>query len=141
MSNVWHWPKKLQAELLRTPRRPRPLPPLSAEGKPPHPHLHTVSMWSLLLHCMSAHADTALSATSNQPWFAMHIKRKLCVGNAVLYQAGDRHNAAHACLYLLSKMHIPSGQAFTHQAFITATSHVQWSFPCCGGLSSSNAQV
>ena len=76
MSSVWHWPKKLQAELPRMPRRPTPLPPLSAEGKPPHPHLNGVSMPSLLLHCMSAHAHTALSATSNQQWSAVHIKQK-----------------------------------------------------------------
>ncbi len=65
MNSVWQWPKKLRPELLRMARRPRPLPPLSAEGKPPHPHLKGVLMWSLLLPCMLAHADTALSAISN----------------------------------------------------------------------------
>ena len=65
MNSVWHWPKKLRPELLRMARRPRPLPALNAEGKSPHAHLKGVPMWSVLLPCISAHADTALSAISS----------------------------------------------------------------------------
>ncbi len=50
-SSVWQWPKKLQPEFLRMPRRPRPLPPLSAEGKPPHLHLRGVHVvFTVALH-------------------------------------------------------------------------------------------
>ena len=142
MSSVWHWPKKLQAELLRMPRRPTPLPPLSAEGKTPHPHLngrYVNGVSAVALHVSTCSYSSVSNQHSAMVCYSHKAQKgirtvKLCVANTVLYQAGDRYNTVRACLYLLSKVDILSGQAFMHQACITAMLHVLSSFPCCGGL-------